>query len=87
MKDHVASSSNSAIKQHCNDSGHPLPEVIEDNIEIIDTESNVIKKRIIESLYIKINDPELNRNVGKMDIPEVYDNVLREKGGLEFRTS
>ncbi len=87
LKDHVAISSNSAIKQHCNDSGHPLPEVSEDNIEIIDTESNVIKRRIIESLYIKINDPDLNRNVGKMEIPEVYDKVLREKGGLQVRFS
>ena len=38
------------LLQHCNDSGHPLPEVINDNIEIIDTESDVIKRRIIESL-------------------------------------
>ena len=57
----------------------------ENNIEIIYTNGNVHRRRIIESLYIKVNDPNLNRNVGKIDITDVYDKVLKEKGELRMK--
>ena len=36
--------------------------------------------------YIKVNDPNLNRNVGKIDIPDVYK-VLRDRGGATNENS
>ena len=38
-------------------------------------------------MYIKVNDPTLNRNVGKSEIPDIYDNVLKSKGGLQLKDS
>ena len=30
--------------------------------------------------FLERPNPPLNRNVGKLDIPDIYDNVLRSKG-------
>ena len=72
--------SSSAILQHCKDSNHPLPTV--SNFNIIDKETNDTKRKILEGMYIKVNNPPLNRNVGKFEVPNVYNTVLNEKGGL-----
>ena len=85
-KDHT-SSAQSALYQHSQNTGHALPDILDDEVQIIDSEDNVFKRRIVESLYIKINDPNLNRNVGKMDVPDIYDKVLKKEGGLLLRNS
>ena len=35
-------------------------------------------------MYIRVNDPILNRNVGKYELPHVYDNLLNREGGQCF---
>ncbi len=72
----------SALTQHRKDTGHPIPDIQDDQVQIIDSEDNIIKRRLVESLYIKVNDPSLDRNIGKTEIPIIYDKVLKEKGGL-----
>ncbi len=78
-KEH-ASDTKSALTQHRKDTGHPIPDIQDDQVQIIDSEDNTIKRRIVESLYIKVNDPSLNRNIGKTEIPNIYDKVFKEKG-------
>ena len=70
-------SDNSALKLHQNSCGHPLPNNVDsDNIQIIDKETNIHKRKLLEAMYIRANDPDLNRNVGKIEIPRVYDKLL-----------
>ncbi len=70
----------SAIHSHLNESQHTSPGV--ENVKVLCKESNQIKRKIKETLYIKVNDPELNRNIGKYTIPDLYNKILKEKGGL-----
>ena len=59
-----------------------MPSVQDEGVQVLCRESNVVYRKILEAMYIKYNDPSLNRNVGKADIPSVYDKVLREEEGL-----
>ena len=35
-----------------------------------------VMRTIKEALYIRVNDPSLNRNIGKYHLPHVWDEVL-----------
>ena len=74
VKEHRKEESNSAIYQHCSTKGHPLPNV--DQFKIIDQEKCQIAWEAKEAIHIQKLDPELNRNVGKMVIPCVFDCIL-----------
>ena len=65
---------NSAIYQHCTTTGHPLPTL--DHFKVIDQEKSQIACEAKEAIHIRTRDPELNRNVGKMVIPHVFDPIL-----------
>ena len=47
-----------------------------DQFKVIDQEKSQIACEAKEAIYIQKMDPELNRNVGKMDIPCVFDSIL-----------
>ena len=49
--------SNSSVREHCTANNHQLTY---DNFSIIASEPNVDKLRLLESVYIKLNKPELN---------------------------
>ena len=66
--------SNSAIYQHCSTKGHPPPNI--DQFKVIDQEKSQIAHETKEEIHIRKLDPELNRNVGKMVIPHVFDFLL-----------
>ncbi len=70
----------SALHSHFNECQHTSPGI--HNVKVLCKESNDIKRKIKEALYIKVNDPVLNRNIGKYTIPDSYDKLLKEKGGL-----
>ena len=74
VKEHSKEGSNFAIYQHCSTEGHPLPNI--DQFKIIDKEKSQIAHEAKEVIHIQKLDPELNRNVGKMDIPCVFDSIL-----------
>ena len=50
--------------------GHPVsPECF----TIVDREPQGLTRNIKEAMYIKVNDPSLNRNLGKFQLPQVWD--------------
>ena len=63
----------SPIYDHINISGH---NVTINNFKIIGREDLNQIRTIKEALYIRVNDPSLNRNVGKYHLPHVWDEVL-----------
>ena len=73
-KEHSKEGSNSAIYQHCSSKGHPQPNV--DQFKVIDQEKSQIAREAKEAIHIRKLDPELNRNMGKMVIPHVFDSLL-----------
>ena len=74
VKEHSKEGSNSAIYQHCSTKGHPLPNV--DQFNVIDKEKSQIACETKEAIHFQKLDPELNRNVGKMIIPCVFDSIM-----------
>ena len=74
VKEHSKEGSNSAIYQHCSTKGHPPPNI--DQFKVIDQEKSQIAREAKEAIHIRKLDPELNRNVGKMVIPHVFDSLL-----------
>ena len=73
-KEHSKEGSNSAIYHHCSSKGHPQPNV--DQFKVIDQEKSQIACEAKEAIHIRKFDPELNRNIGKMVIPRVFDSLL-----------
>ena len=63
----------SPIYDHSNTSGH---NVTIDNFSIVGREDQNIKRAIKEALYIRRNNPSLNRNIGKYHLPHICDEVL-----------
>ena len=47
-----------------------------DNFFIVGKEPNVIAGTIMEAMFIRVNDPSLNRNIGKYQLPHIWDEVL-----------
>ncbi len=80
IKDH-ANDSNSALKRHHLDTNHPIVNPEDDNIKIVGSESNAFKRKVKEALFIKVNNPSLNQNIGKFNIPPIYDQLLKNGGG------
>ena len=74
VREHGKEGSNSAIYQHCSSKGHPQPNV--DQFKVIDQETSQIAREAKEAIHIRKLDPELNRNIGKMVIPRMFDSLL-----------
>ena len=47
-----------------------------ENFKIIGREDNSLARTIKESIYIRVNNPTLNRNIGKYNLPHIWDNIL-----------
>ena len=63
----------STIFDHFNITGHSISV---DNFNIVGREDQNLKRTIKETLYIRVNNPSLNRNVGKYHLPHIWDEVL-----------
>ena len=81
IKEHLKAPS--PIHSHHTVSGHSLP--TQDNVEILAREGHSFSRLIKESMYIQVNNPSLNRNVGKYDLPRIYNNVLKDCKELKFK--
>ena len=77
VKEHSKEGTNSAMYQHCITKGRPLPKV--DQFKVIDQGKSQITREAKEAIHIRKSDPELNRNVGKMVIPHVFNSILGVK--------
>ena len=63
----------SLIFDHFNNTGHSISV---ENFNIVGREDQNLKRAIKEALYIRVNNPSLNRNVGKYHLPHIWDEVL-----------
>ena len=72
----------SLIHDHQNISGH---EVSLDNFSIGGREDQNIARTIKEAILIRVNDPSLNRNIAKYQLPHIWDEVLVKSPKLIFR--
>ena len=72
----------SAIRYHHISTKHPKAEL--KDFKIIDRESNTLHHWAKEALHIHIKDPSLNRNIGKVKIPSVFNKLLKPPRQLEL---
>ena len=72
----------SPIHQHSNTAGHP---VSPDRFTIVHRESQGNTRNIKEAMFIHVNDPSLNRNYGKYQLPHILDQVLQDTAALQLK--
>ena len=72
----------SPIFDHCNNSGH---KVTINNFTIVGREDQNLTRTIKEALFIRVNDPSLNRNIGKYHLPHIWDEVLHTTSELKLK--
>ena len=63
----------SQIFEHNNATGHTTSV---ENFKIIGREGHGMARTFKEAIYIRFNNPTLNRNVGKYNLPHIWDKVL-----------
>ena len=71
-----------AIRNHHISTKHTKAEI--KDFTIIDRESNTLHHQAKEALHIYIKDPSLNRNIGKVRIPLVFNKLLKPPRQLEL---
>ena len=71
----------SAIRNIHISTKHPKTEL--KDFTIIDRDSNTLQHQAKEALHICIKDPSLNRNIGKVRIPSVFNKILKPPTQLE----
>ena len=71
----------SPIHDYHNITGH---EVSVDNFSIVSRDQS-IARTIKEEILIRINDPSINRNIGKYQLPLIWDEVLVKSPELKFK--
>ena len=71
FKEHLKSPS--PIFAHEDSSGH---ETTMENFKIIGREENSLARTIKESMYIRVNNPTLNINIAKCNLPHIWNKVL-----------
>ena len=71
----------SPIHHHNNQTNHPINQ---NNFKIIGREGHHMSRYIKESIFIRVNNPTLNNNIGKFNLPHVWDRVLINTTGLKL---
>ena len=72
----------SPIYDHCNTSGH---NITLNNFSIVDREEQNLSRLIKESMFIRVNNPSLNKNLGKYHLPYIWDEVLINTIALKLK--
>ena len=72
----------SPIIDHHNITGH---EVLLDNFSTVGREDNSIARNIKEAIFIRVSDPSLTRNIGKFQLPHIWDEVLARSPELQLK--
>ena len=70
----------SPIHVHSPQTGHNSTQ---DNFNIIGREDQDLARTIKESIYISVNNPILNRGIGKFNLNHIWDRVLLNTPGLK----
>ena len=71
FKEHLKAPS--PIYYHQNITGHYTTT---ENFSIVQKEDQNLIRAIKEAIYIRVNNPSLNRNIGKYHLPHIWDEVL-----------
>ena len=71
FKEHLKTPS--PIFPHQNISGHRTSM---DNVKILGREENNVARTIQEAMFIRVNNPTLNKNIGKYNLPHIWDRIL-----------
>ena len=71
FKEHLKAPS--PIHDHSNTTDHTTTL---NNFSIVGREEQNLFRLIKESLFIRVNNPSLNRNIGKNHLPHIWDEVL-----------
>ena len=72
----------SPIHQHSNHAGHPTSHNI---FQIIGREGHSLARNIKESIFIRDNNPTLNRNISKFNLLHIWDRVLLNTPGFKLK--
>ena len=80
FKEHQKSPS--PIHEYCNIPGHKA-EI--NNFSIIGREDQNLTRAIKEALFIRVNHPSLNRNIGKYHLPHIWEEVLHKTSELQLK--
>ena len=72
----------SPIQQHSNTTGHP---VSPDCLTIIHREPQGKTRKSKEAIFISVNDPLLNRNIGKYQLSTIWDPILQDTPTLQLK--
>ena len=72
----------SPIYDHSNISGH---QVTIENFNIFGREDQNLSRAIKDALYIRVNNPSLNKNIGKFHLPHIWDEVLFNTSELKLK--
>ena len=72
----------SPIYDHYNITGH---ETSIENFSIVGREDQNLIRAIKEAIYIRVNNPSLNRNIGKYHLPHIWDEVLMNNSELKLK--
>ena len=72
------------IHLHSTTTGHPMdPE----QFSIVHNKVNSQSRTIKEAMFIWVQDPTLNRNLGKYQLPHIWDHLLMASPTLQHRPS
>ena len=78
----VITSVSSVVVSIINISGHSTSL---ENFSIVGREENNLSRLIKESMYIRVNGPSLNKNIGKFHLPHLWDEVLNNSRELKLK--
>ena len=79
-KEHLKDPSH--IHHHSTLTGHPTNQ---NNFQIIGREGHNLARDIKESIYIMVNNPNSNNNIGKFNLPHIWDRVLLNTPGFNLK--
>ena len=72
----------SAIHHHSSQTGNHTSH---NNFQIIGREGHNLGRNIKESIFIGVNNPTLNNNIGKFNLSHIWDSVLLNTKGLNLK--
>ena len=81
-REHLKQSS--PIHKHSQSTGHSIEN---NNFNIIGREDQGQARTIKESIYIRVNNPTLNQNIGNYNLSHIWDRVLFNTSGLKLGSS
>ena len=65
---------------------HPVQDpTTKHNFQIIGLEAHDIARTIKESIYIRVNNPTLNINIGKFNLHHMWDSILLNTPGVQIK--